>query len=574
MTHIFILNEVTLLRFLILALRRKQVEVLAVTAIIPPFQGLLETVSRWALTSERASHVVDRFPELRPYWEYDRRFHFHEAFKKYEPWQNKYYDFDRTQALGQIYGFGYKLIIANCVFPRTLDIHLLEVACRKPPKDGHRIYGIVPDTLDMCRSYFNAEAAPGVRAMWVPARLINTLITIAVGLFSLLWITSRIRPLARTEPVFVVADNVNAPCDFLMYEELEEGGEIVLEIRNAKAYGDPLPGHEKYTMCHPRDGFFGLAGALAAMAMIVGGMVALWRRCTTITPSIYFRLIAMPFKRAVIRGLLNRYRPKFYWGRDDYNIEHILRRDELHRVGATSLGVSHGVYTNFCSLMPQFRYISYDIYYGFSTFMCQPYLSRWAQDMELRSAGLNSLSRQTIAAPWPLGENILITSRVAWYDPEMRNIARAVASAFPELKVLVQMKPGYIDDETIKEMVNEWCRDIPNMEHVTDGIYDLLTRTRYLVSDISSLIGEALQLGIPTLFADVIEMEYSIFRKFPDLSFKTADDVVKRLKSLDSGETPYPHEEYLKIMDLDHRLTVFDLVRKDVGLPPLKKLET
>lgn len=570
MTHIFILNEVSLLRFLALTLVRKQVDILAVTAIFPPFQRILDAVARRALASGRARYLVERFPELKPYWEYDRRFHFHEAFKKYEPWQNKYYDFERSDALGPIYGYGYKLITTNYVFPRTLEIHLLETACRKLEKDDFRVYGILRDTLDMCRAYFGEGAARGVKAMWFPYRLINTLITVPVGLYSLLWIASRVRPFAKSEPVFAIADNINASSDFATYEVLKEGGKVVLELRNAAAFGAPDTEPGEYIICKPRDGFYGLGGAVAAMAMTIGGVFALWRQCANTVPTLFYSVTTMPFKQAVIRGLLNRYRPKFYWGRDDYNVEHILRRGELHRVGGKSLGISHAVITNFCSLFPQWRYISFDTYFTFGVPLCRPYFSVWPQDMKLRSAGMFRLSRQQIRAQWPKGEAILIAIRVAWYEPEMKKIVRAVARAFPERRVLLQIKAGTLDKDTAKSMNEEWRWGLSNIHHVTSNIYQLLEQAQYLISDVSSLITEAIQLGIPTLFADVIEMEYSIFRVFPGLGMKNADEAVSALKSLDSGETPYPYEEYMKIMGLDHGLTVYDLLREEVGLLPLE----
>ena len=81
-------------------------------------------------------------------------------------------------------------------------------------------------------------------------------------------------------------------------------------------------------------------------------------------PAHFYGIIALPFRRIILRGFFNKFRPAYFWGRDDYNVEHIIRRQEMHRYGGISLGINHG-FPSYANLFPQWRYISFDRYYTF-----------------------------------------------------------------------------------------------------------------------------------------------------------------------------------------------------------------
>ena len=80
-----------------------------------------------AIAAGRAKYAIDLAPELRRYWEFDRRFYFQEVFKKYEPWQNRYYGFERPEIVNDpIYGYGFKQITCSYTFWKVNEIFLLD----------------------------------------------------------------------------------------------------------------------------------------------------------------------------------------------------------------------------------------------------------------------------------------------------------------------------------------------------------------------------------------------------------------------------------------------------------------
>jgi hypothetical protein len=566
------LNEFTLPLFLILCWTRRRVHVLTVQPLLPLLQPFLERLAGRMIERGKAGWAVDLVPELRPVWDYDKRLFFDEIFKKYEPWQNGYYDFEWADQAREPYGYAYKLVTTNHVFGRVLEIYLIEALVRRCP--GVRIRGITRDSFDMCRSHFGGRAVSGIHPMRVPAALINVvsmIITLAAGTA---FIARRIRLACRPREIFFAFEWVNDPRDFLMCESVADGGEILLIHRNDEYWNKPIPGCDKYRQVRWTDGAFPMGDGVRTLFGLFRETLYLWRKHHSLSPALFSKTIAMPYRRVMIHGLFNLYRPRYTWGRDDYNVEHILRRHELGRIGGKSLGVNHAVLSNFCSLIPQWRYISFDTYYTYGKPLCAPYFPTWVKDMEVRSAGVFSVSRERILADWSTGDAILFSVRVAWNEPEFGRMISAVAEAFPHIPILIQVKPGYISEAEIAGHIARWTKGHPNAAYTTERIYDLMERARYHISDISTIIGEAMQLGVRVFFADVMVQEFSIFRKFPGLSIRTADDLVRRMKALESGGETYPFEEYQIMMDITPDKTIFDIVREDVGLPALEAPET
>lgn len=478
--------------------------------------------------------------------------------------------------MGEPYAYGYKVIVSNFLFPWLREFHVADAASAST--GDIRFHGLARDFLAMAANYFGPSCRIKARPMPVPTWPLNLVLALLVAGTGLAGMLRRVRPRVASRPVFFAADYLGDDRDLPLLREMEAGGRVMIVLRNEEcaALLARSPAAGRYEVCRQDDGRLTPRESLPAMGMMVIDIFRLFLAFGSLPSQMFWRIVTMPVKRANLRALLRRFPPRYFWGRDDYNVEHVLRRSELKRVGGVSLGVAHAVPTNFCSLIAQWRYISFDIYYTPGIPLCQPYFPTWAGDMVLRSAGNLGCLPELVREAWPQGEAILVAARVAWTEPELGRIIRAVSAAFPGRRVLVQIKPGYIDPGS-DGRVAEWTAGLANVERSNDDIYTLLRRCRYLVSDVSTLIAEAIQLGIPTFFADILEMEYSIFRLFPGLSRRTAAEVVAALRDLDECRMVYPWKEYMALMDLKLGLSIVDAVRQDVGLagiPPNPRSET
>lgn len=510
------------------------------------------------------SPLVENLPELKLAWEYRQWLYVHDVFKKIEPWQDGYFAFKGLEEADPRYGFAYKQLTVNYLNWRYIDAFLIEAAAKK---QGCRFHGISDETLELCRAFFGPQAAPGVKAQWRPCLLINALSATVITLAAWGWILSRLRINPRPEEVFLIADNNNDPRDIFLYEELADGGPIVLLARNKNIMETQGQAGKAYHQCMRGDGVFSMADGLRAMAMVLKDGAALFTRHGRRQPAHFYEIAAMAFKRTFLRALFNRFRPQYFWGRDDYNVEHVIRRQELHRIGARSHGIGHAV-QGICILMPQMRYVSFDTYYVMGEiFYKRYYKDTWARDMTVKAVGTFGLTREQLATMREPGENILVMTRFAVGNPEYIRTVRAIAKAFPDRKVLLQIKGGlsYADEGAPTHI--EACRQgLNNVVSITGDIYELLRSARYALSDASTIIAEAIQLGVPIYMMDVIPGHKSaIFRNFPGLCLTKAEQAVAELEALESGKKTYPRDDFAELIDLSDAV-IYDTIRRDMGL--------
>ena len=184
------------------------------------------------------------------------------------------------------------------------------------------------------------------------------------------------------------------------------------------------------------------------------------------------------------------------WARDDYNVEHVLRRHELHRFGGVQWGLNHAV-QGITILMPQLRHVSMDRYYTIGSAFHRHFKDTWEVG-ELCSIGSFAFTEEHFTRPTRTSRDILFMARFAIGNPEFVRAVRLAAETFPDRTILLQVKSGYPHDSLIPGFIDDCRRDLANVVHATDPVYDLVSRADFIVSDPSTIIAEAIQLGTPT----------------------------------------------------------------------------
>ena len=572
MIHLISLNELVVPRFLVLALLRRPVKVLRVAPFVPRFGATLQRLVDWAIRAGRAEYAIALAPELKRYWEFDRRFYFQEVFKKYEPWQNRYYGFARPQiADDPVYGYAFKQMTCSYTFWKVIEVYLLDAIAGKPETGTYRVHGVLADTLALGRDLKGPDFAAGVAPMAYPKGVIRAGLMALALAFTLSWLVRRVRPRVIAERIAVAFERLNDDREFELFNEIHDAGRFLLTYRSTQAFNSPmaLPDAIDYVACLRTDGLFGPADAMAAAVLAVRDVLQLGHRHREAPPALLYETLSLPFKRLLVRGLLNRYRPDCFIGRDEYNVDHILRRAELRRLGIRSIGISNGLFPCFSSLAPNVRYVSYDVYYLYAASLFTQYRDTWAPDMTVRTIGTYSVRREKLAAVLGSGgDDIVFTIRVAWSEPEMVHMVRAVAEAFPERVVLVQFKEGFVSREMSRQLIDRCSEGLANVVHTTENVYDLLDRAKYLVSDISTFVAEAIRSGMVTIVADLLDQEFNCYRLFPGLCVAQAGELVEKLRALESGMATYPRKKYFELLDCQHGEIGYDLLRAEIGLSP------
>jgi hypothetical protein len=567
MTRVYNVTELSAAGLVLRAMLGQRPYVLAVDPIIPPLHAALRRLADRLVASGRARWIIELAPELDHVWEYPTRILLYDIFAETEAWQNRRYRFAAIDRDVPDYAMAIKHVTCNFTRLRHFPWLLLTSVLRAA-RDV-RVIGLPADSREGLEAWQGRSYAPAVRRGWTPATVLNAAVTLTMACYALGWLAARLRLRHRPpQDVFLVADYMEDPKDMAIYDAVADGGPIVLVPRDDAKHIAPHARLAPYAVAQTTDGAFGLTAAARNAAMVLHDAARLFRACHRLPVPLYYKVAALPWRRAVLRGFLGRYRPKFYWGRDDYNVEHVLRRQELHRVGARSFGVNHG-YPVYCHRFPMWRYVSFDRYYAFGRAVYERYLKdTWAPDMEVVSAGAYAPTRDIYA--WrarPRRKDIVFFTGVLVNEPRLAEIVRGVAAAFPDRSIHLQVKHLFVDKPSGRDFIAECRRDRPNVVHTRKPIYELLTVAQYACSDPSTVVLEALQFGQVSFALDVSSVQkVSILREFPGLCVSSAEELVRRIRAIEAGEWRYPRESFGELVDLSGRV-IYDAVREDMGLP-------
>ncbi len=567
---IFLVNEVTIWRFLFACAGKRPPCVLAVDALFPPLQGALTRAVERMIASHRARWIVDICtPEGKRLWDYPQRAILHDVFGRTESWHDKHFQFDRVDKALPDYSYAFKKITCNYMKPRHFELLMILEAIKEKGDGNLRFFGLQEHMAGLMKSYTNQAVKSFNSGNYSIRILINPIVLAAAIFLGMAWTVSRLR-LQPPKPkrYFFAADYYGHQKEFPLYAEMRNGGEVLLVRRNRSYRVRPHRELAGFDSCLPGDGRLGPGGVLSCLAMIFRDAITIGRTTFRCTPPVFFQAALLPYRRAQLRALFSRFRPRHFWGGDDYNVEHILRRQELHRIGGVSLGLCHG-YPVAAPIYPMLRYVSFDVYFMTGMALYQKYLRHvWPEDMVVKAAGSFDVRlRQNGKNLSDSQRDILIMASVAVGYPAAVVFVRDVAAAFPDRKILLQTKKLWDGTEAGRAFVEECMSGVDNVFPVSGPLHELFGDVRYVLSDPSTIIVEALEFGRTALMYDVLDYHREcIFRDFKGLCVKTGAEAVRRITSIEAGSEFYRPGDYASLTNLTDQ-TYLDVIREQVGLP-------
>jgi len=576
MTELYIINELSVMRFLLAVFRGKAPYVLEVEALFPPLQGKIQRLVDALVRSGRARDVVDLCPRLRHTREFPITLVVHDVFAETEGWQNRHFRFDETDKEEPDYAMAYKIVVCNYMANKHLTVLAINDVLEAFGTGDVRVVGLPGDTAGLFDAYFG-RPPPGPSGSGAFAGFfLNLLVAFLHTTFGMLWSLSRITfKKNRFENIFLLADFPGNLNDLPIFRELKDGGPQVLVLRGLARVSAKVRSHLKeFKICEADEGVFTSGGGLAAVATILGDGIRLYRRFRGCPPGLFYQVAALPFRRIKIRALLSRFRPAFTWGRDPYNPEHILRRQEQARLG----GQSHGIMSGFgglTDLYPSLRHISFDRYYVFGRDIFEKiYKDSWAPDMEVVASGSFSLTREDLARlnrpKQGIKDIVIFTSFLSQMEnTEARDMVRALGEAFPDRTVRVQVR-DYLDmrqRDSAMQFIESCTEGLDNVIYASEPLFDLVEKSRYAFSEPSTVIMESIQFNVCAFMMDVFPFQKtSFFRSYPGLSVRTPEEAVARIRDIESGAWSYPWDELDGLVNMSGE-PICDIIRRGFDLP-------
>lgn len=572
-TEYLVLSEATLPRLLWRAWTRRPTCVVGVVSMLQNTRGFLIKTADRLRRQGRATNLIKDFPSLTLYDTHLNLYRVTDVFREAEPWMDETFGFDRDRSRFGDYALPYRHIVCNRIVDRYLVAYRVKDLC-----DASRdaLAQPVVSGLDrMTKRFYGQHFGSAPLCRLVDPLPIEALLKLAAAFVflgaTLAWILRRVR-LRRPVPesYFLGSDFLGDFRNAILWNEVaDDPGQVLLVQRFPGQVARSGSDIGKWRTCVQTDGVVPLSDLPATLGKALCGW---WRVAVHgfgLPADIYRSLLAMPLKEAVYRALCNRFSFRYFWGRDDYNPEHILRTLEIRRRGGVSIGIRHGIPTA-TAIFPQFRYVYYDIFYVQGRDQYDRFWKeRWPSDMVVRSSGTFGFSREELERfSAPRGKDIVCFLEPNIQDEAAMSAVITTARAFPDRTVFVNVKQDrkhgvYLD------MFEKMLADGPsNLQEWTGRSYDLFYRCSFGLTEGTTMAAELIQVGIPTFVMDFDpRWKRPYYRDFPGLCVTEIDQAIDRIRAIEAGETEYPFHLYADMIDLSGRV-IWDMIREDMGLPP------
>ena len=568
----FVLSEAILPRLLWRAALRRPACILAVRPLWGGFAGRLERLADALRRQGRVTRILDQRPDLRPYTDYGDIMRLADPFVAAEPWFNEYFRFAEADGRYGRYGMAYRHNCCNVLFQRFATAFLVNGICEDARDPHARFVGLDAVDLSYYRDRFKQPVAfPVVRQPRVEG-WINALRALAVFAYSMFWMVKKIRiSPPPPESIFLGSDFVGGGHDINLWPEITDADhQVMIVCRNtemARAYGRALEG---YRHCYVTDGWHTPGTAIQSLGEAVRDVFRMFRHGRFLPCDFFRRLVALPHKRSVYRALFNRFRFKNFWGRDDYNTEHLIRSQELRERDGVSFGIMHGI-PAICAVAHQLRYIDFDIYYMFGRDLYDRYYRQtWPSSMRIRDIGSFGMARgefERLKDPRP--NNIACFCSPTFHQEQILETIAAIARALPDRKVFINVKGDKYLTGSFGKALDRFMERAPDNLILDKGrSYDLLFRCQYVINESSTLTAEAIQFGLCSFILDIDgRFKNHYYRHFPDICVGSADQAVERIRAIEEGRWHYPRHRMGGLINMSGRIP-WDEIRRDMGLAP------
>ena len=570
--HAFCVNEFSVWRMLWYLLLKRRVRILAVFSIYTVFNPPLRRLVDRLTAKGRIARLGDDIEALAPLQDYPYRAMLSDYFSRIEPWLENYFGFGEPDPGRSGYHRAFQHLTCNYIALQAVQIVAPSVAAARSPETQVRFYGYPKDITAAACAFAGRGALPQITTMRSPDRLLNLLFSLALAVFSAVWLMVRVR--ASLDPparISIAYDFLDDATEVDLYRDLAESGPFLLVPRNKalahKAEQFDLPPHDRCTITAGR---FRFLDAIKCFGEAGRDWRQIWRRYGSCSARHFREVAGLVFRRLAYRGLFNLYAPRVYWGRDGYSAAHIIRRQELARVGGESWSVCHSALT-YSDCYPEFRYLNFDRYYVMDRSVVErSHMEKWPDSMTVVRAQPFRLSRAlTQISHRSKPPDILILSSVSIWSPAFARAAREIAEAFGDRTVRIQVKHNFRHLSACREFLDAVTKGLAHTEIVTESVpYALFPHSRYTVSDLSTAAVEPIVIGCYGFVLDVDEAQMiNPLRHLDGVCVASGPEAISRIKAIESGEWAYPSEAIAEHLDMSG--TAFpDVIRSDLGLPP------
>jgi hypothetical protein len=566
--RLVILNELTLLRLIGWAAMRADVLLVGVNPYLTQFEPLLDGFVRVLERRGLVSHITDRFPDLKPFRSLPNYSNLSDFYLRVATSVEKRFDFAKFDNSKDDYALPFKHATWSYIARRGTLALLIATLAERGMLAAERLYGFDDDLLNLAEAYAGASLAVSARTFPTVRRWLNGGVAALVGAIALFWILPRLRLKSQSpREYFIGATFATCMRTRYMLQDLASASDQVFVLLHGHR-DDPTvePYIEGFNRGILEDGRISLIRAWPELVSAWRDLIALYRSHSGLSVAHFIAIVRLSFVRLKYRVFLMRYRFRYFWGKDDYDTVHMIRTQELRRLGTISASISHGLpVTNL--IEPVWRYLDFDYYFLFGASLYERYYrATWPRHMKVSIVGAYGMTREMLTRSiQPRPCDIAFFANPTLDDVRLKAAVRTIATAFPERTVYFKVKLGRWHDGYFRDF--HAADNPPNLVFTSDDSYELMLKASYAVGTISTVVAEAIQYGLIALALDLQPDRFPYhYRDFPDLCVRTGEEIVARIQAYEAGTWRYPREHYRELIDLSGRV-VYDVIRQKLGIP-------
>lgn len=562
MPILVILNELTLVGSLWDALLRRQPRAfLCCCALFPPLNGILERLSRHLLRRGWLTPAATLFPPLAQVETSATALAIAQVYPRCESAIIAHFRFDvLAPRLGDRWAQAYRHASMGYFKARMGTLLALQACETQLAAKACLVAGMPREWLDMFQAVWGR--APLFRhsrpraGLYAVINFFSALLMMIAALQAVLATARRqCRPARITDLGYDQPDaDFNGSATRLAMEIVNGDPErIVFVFRNSSvAERCDRKTWQSYKFTDPNSGCLPAVTAMATGAEAVLDIARLFMTLKQVSPHRFLAVAKLAVKRIRIRALLFTHPVRAFLSRDDYNSEHIIRSQELRRIGSLSLGINHGLPTAPARLM-HWQYLDFDRYFTFGRYLYDTfYRHTWSRQtcpIPIGCWGISS--EQFFQARQQLGEDIVYFANPLTDPLPLVQAAARIAENFPDRTVWAKVKIDYEGaDPKFYRYLRMVERRLANFKVTYENPYGLIVKSKYVIGGLTTALVEAAQFNRVGLFLDFYPKDIEVlFRYFPEMCVSSADMAVEKLKAVDSGEARFPFDALSSLID-------------------------
>lgn len=568
MQHLFVLTERTLPKFILLSILRRKPIFLFANSLFYFTGGILERFGGWMCQKGYAAPLASLSDDLPwvPSFPLERNLTSN-VYPRIAEKTHQFFEFDLSSSRLAEYAYPFRKAVTDYTVKISDLTLLLEWLEKHGPDGSWKLYGAPPLSDVIYQAYLGRKPDKAGRFDLFLPLFFNLLNILGTTLAGLLWLAGKTRfgrvPL---ESYHLAGDRISGDDVNIFRQIIDDPAELLIVDRNTDIASSLAYSNGSYKSCLKEDARISVFTFLRLSKAFLFDLGKLWKTLGKQDPSLFGSLSVLTAKRAMYGAFFQYFKVRYFFGRDDYSKDHIIRNQELRKIGGVSLGINHGLPIN--TIAASWREVDFDIYYAFGSFLHKHFLHKtWPPACTVKPVGsknMRSEYRKRLNDQRPPDIAFFPIVHAA-FEQNMRDVF-AVARHFSDRRIFIKMKANRRSEhmQTYQRLMGE--APINVVAYTDPNPYELLLSVSYSIA-FTTLVAESLQFGAMTFTFDTdATIKHLYYRNFPNLIVLGKDDIIARISAIETGQEYYDFSQYNELIKMDGG-DIFETIRSDIGLP-------